>query len=270
MPRSLLWPDPRVKPPFGAAEIDWGHPLACGLFRAWLLEDALSNVDLVQGAAALGLSAGSSPIVYGNSRGLQLSGAGTAAYQVRDVPVTTTQLSIAARVSMTAVGSYPMIFSANDGTNGFELRCNSNVGQLAIQINAIGSDAQGTTNITGTGFRSLAGTWLSAVNVTSYVDGKQDGSSGGGGVSVTSTSVPWAIGSRSGGTFPFTGTIEYVFLYLLELSAEKVFWLHAEPYAMLRPIVRRRYSIPHKIGPLIHAGNPQLITAGGSLGGATL
>src|SRR3990167_119944 len=28
MPRSLLWPDPRVKPPFGAAEIDWGHPLA--------------------------------------------------------------------------------------------------------------------------------------------------------------------------------------------------------------------------------------------------
>src|SRR5678815_3514239 len=29
--RDSTWPDPRVKPPYGAAEIDWGHPLSRAL-----------------------------------------------------------------------------------------------------------------------------------------------------------------------------------------------------------------------------------------------
>src|SRR3990167_6114750 len=51
--RSLLWPDPRVKPPFGAAEIDWGHPLASGLvFYAPLNEGGGLPLDLVSRISA--------------------------------------------------------------------------------------------------------------------------------------------------------------------------------------------------------------------------
>ena len=38
MPRSLLWPDPRVKPPFGAAELNLSHPLAAGLRGYYLCQ----------------------------------------------------------------------------------------------------------------------------------------------------------------------------------------------------------------------------------------
>src|SRR5882762_944761 len=29
--RSPIWLNPRIKPPFGAVEVDWGHPLSAGL-----------------------------------------------------------------------------------------------------------------------------------------------------------------------------------------------------------------------------------------------
>jgi hypothetical protein len=41
MPRlhSPLWPDHRIKPPYGSVEVDWGHPLAQGLRACWLFNE---------------------------------------------------------------------------------------------------------------------------------------------------------------------------------------------------------------------------------------
>src|SRR5262245_14193662 len=51
--RSLLWPDPRVKPPYGAAEIDPGHPLARGLIGAWLCNEGAGELyDLTRRSRA--------------------------------------------------------------------------------------------------------------------------------------------------------------------------------------------------------------------------
>src|SRR3990167_4956320 len=68
MPRSLLWPDPRVKPPFGAAEVDWSHPLARGLaFLSIFNESGSGVVDLV---TKLGGSPVNAPFVTPSADGL--------------------------------------------------------------------------------------------------------------------------------------------------------------------------------------------------------
>src|SRR3990167_5380853 len=48
--RAAHWPDPRVKPPFGAVVLNQGDPLARGLVNLFLLNEGGGNpVDLVTG-----------------------------------------------------------------------------------------------------------------------------------------------------------------------------------------------------------------------------
>src|SRR3990167_7254427 len=58
-PRSLLWPDPRVKPPFGAAEVDWGHRLAQKLVAGFFFTEG-GGTMLLGGASLYGTSVASS------------------------------------------------------------------------------------------------------------------------------------------------------------------------------------------------------------------
>src|SRR3990167_2034237 len=78
MPRSLLWSDPRVKPPFGAAEVDWGHPLARGLIAVYLFnEGTLTPTNLVQNGVGAGATSAGSPSVISSVGGLGISTSNT-------------------------------------------------------------------------------------------------------------------------------------------------------------------------------------------------
>jgi hypothetical protein len=50
--------------------------------------------------------------------------------------------------------------------------------------------------------------------------------------------------SRAGSSLFGAGDLVYLGVYDHILAASDALWLHAEPYAMLRPIVRRRYFVP--------------------------
>jgi hypothetical protein len=244
--RSLLWPDPRVKPPFGAAEIDWAHPLALSLYAAFMLSEdggsILSGLRDVRGViTAAGWSA--------TAKGIGLTFNGTSAFvDVPNFSVSGGRFSLAARV----LDSSPLV-----GTNG-ALFDSGGTDRLVISTNQgnWGSTAHALTLFDGGGVDLGAAqscphaVWndivVSASGATNASAGYVNGVVTGTGTCAASTlSAATAIGSRfSENSLFYLGQLAHMFLYSRALGAADALWLHAEPYAMLRPIVRQRYFVP--------------------------
>lgn len=74
MRTSPLWPNRRVKPPYGSVEIDWAHPLADRLTGFWLLNGGLCVYDLVRPSSAP-MTIGAAGVV-GSNEGLRFDGTG--------------------------------------------------------------------------------------------------------------------------------------------------------------------------------------------------
>jgi hypothetical protein len=73
---------------------------------------------------------------------------------------------------------------------------------------------------------------------------------------VTGSGANLLMGRRGDGAVQLDGTTIHLAVWGRALSADQVQWFYAEPYAMLRPIVRRRYFVPAAV-----------LRAGGGRGG---
>ncbi len=259
MPRSLLWPDPRVKPPFGAAEIDWGHPLARGLRSYWTFVEGAGAVSDLVGqnlavlvgnpswtATAMRLAVtldGSTQYLQCATSGLLLNGGGAVT------------CSVAASIITTDAGrSGGRAIYSERGTSGNDI----------FKFDSLDIGLGGGNNIATT-IRNDGGTLLQAhgaitVNdgtphlviltkngsaITLVVDGVVDTSPTWSGTDTFTDAVETRIGGDAADSgAKWKGSIGLLSTWTRMLSRAEAKWFAAEPYAMLRPIVRRRYFVP--------------------------
>lgn len=256
--RSPIWPDPRVKPPLGAARIKWGHPLAPDPTRLPLLclfdEGVFRN--LVRPTAMV---LGTAPRWAVHTRGRSLRYPGTSS--ASSVPL---DLSGTAKVTIDTIFSWDR-FANNDllaaefttnynGVNAFIIDPNSSAptsGVFQISMAGLAAYNGGYISRPSAGIQhiyafTLDRTTGAAMGVTTMVDGVSQ--------VMTQTNTSSLTGNflndtlylfgRAGTGLLGIGFLTKFALYTIILSSQLRLQLAAEPYAMLEPIVRRRYFVP--------------------------
>jgi hypothetical protein len=243
--RSPLWigGDPRVKPLRGTAELDPQHPLARGLVGCWIDAEDLIVEDLSPRAnTATGVNG--PPVVPGSS-GLAFSFNGSSqrllTQRSKSVDLIG-PLTVAQRVQPRgSFVNYRNTIARGDNING----------QLGILVDSTGL------------WSSESGT-IGAFNGTVLVLGKDadiaytlDANAGGvtrtytDGVLITtvtegttpSKDQDLTIGADTFNGRWWSGLIYYTYLWNRALTSGEIAWLHAEPYAMLRPAGVRRHAL---------------------------
>ncbi len=236
----------KTKPPVGAAEIDWTHPLSQNLAGLYLMNEGAGNLrDLASGVTAV---ATGGPTWTTAESGLGIQAATSKYFLAPDVTAYNppTPFTILAAFKVTNSGNTQRIFShlENGGAfRSYELAIdNGSTDNLSVWCGDLANGWANATTTVHDNIPHLGGAIISSTAVTFYRDGKTDGT-----VTRTPalTNVPAYIGVTSDGvSTPFTGTIYGIWLWSRTLPADQVQWHYAEPYAMLRPIVRHRYFAP--------------------------
>jgi len=269
MPRSLLWPDPRVKPPFGAAEIDWGLPLARALESLWLFDegggvatDRRHRNNMTPTGAAIAWSATHG----GLGLSLNTSGATTSFYALDQAVLSfraNENFSFGFRFITTDTYG-PLISLGNAGTGAkidivFGYNGNGDsAGRIGGQYRDNDFGAQlyllGSSTVFTNGSSHSAVLTRSGSTITLTADGGLEVLTGTGSTAALTFSLSLsALGAQRRWILDSTGNANQRYLsadYLIGCitrrawNSEECAWWHAEPYAMLRPIVRRRYSVP--------------------------
>lgn len=245
--RSALWDgDPRVKPPFGAAELDWGHTLARALESFACFDAGLQDFTSRRGwsfSTRAKFDTGSAGAGVSNILG---AGAG-ASSSLTPSPV----LSIAAAsnwsdwvyYSATAFdGGNPGLWrSGGGGGNTFHI---VQGGNLRVWVRLDGTDillpGSGTAHTTG--LQTTGVSCVTSTSVTEYINGvqSQTASHSVATPAFTIQSIQW----QSDTTESWSGVYYAFGVWSRALRADEYAWLSAEPYAMLRASVRRRYFVP--------------------------
>ena len=243
--RSPIWPDPRVKPPFGAAQINWGHPLARGLIACWLFNEGGGDpIDLSQlprratitDRTNMKWSAGA-----GESGLRQLANTGT----TRGVTLsptlsllTSSTFSVETRIVPTSVGdSYGALLTYGT-SRGMWFR-----GALLQNSWFVGTDHLNTTAITAGTLHTYLATIASGTNLSWYLDGKADGTA-----TITDVNYDFEAIGNDTSSETFDGLVVFTRVWNTLLSPAAALWLHAEPYAFLQPVIRRRWFVPAAAG----------------------
>lgn len=236
--RSRVWPDPRVKPPYGAAAIDWSHPLADNLRALWLFgTSGAGEIDLCGRGQSMTITNGAV-----SGKGLDCNGATTNGTFANPSGGPLRFSSSDAKTAWAVLQAH-----ATDGGNHGVLTNSAGVYPL-YQYSANtwlcawnGSEFASTSGTVVVGeWTSLVGTW-NGTNVRLYKSKTlvQDVTPSPAG----NTSGTYSVGS-TGGVQNWDGVLSVLGIWGRALSHGHAMWLDAEPYAMLRPIVRRRYSVP--------------------------
>lgn len=243
--RSAIWPDPRVKPPQGAAEVNWSHPLAGGLLAFWPFNEG--------GGAAVDLCLGL-PAIPAGGIAWRSSGAG---------------LGGDFAASKYFAAAKPGIFQQAKSSMVTQARSESSNSQVIANVDFNGSNVPYHLSLdtggTFPGYAFYDGNWRKSGMTTNvqndkldhficgtydggtlslYLDGVLDASAVYSGTQSLANTNTFDIGRYNAGAVPFVGVIYYLGLYSRALSASEAEWSKAEPFAMLQPIVRRRYFVP--------------------------
>jgi len=251
--RSPIWPDPRVKPPFGAVEIDWGHPLSSRLAYAVVMNEGGGGPRSLV-SQKRGILNGGITWAPGEDGAALHGDGGTASY------VETNELSdIVSDAGGSVVWRMKPTSAFNDGQTrimwGFGSQLNNLTaqkfgdGNFYIGWNA-GADyrvilAATAQNWPQNQWSSYQFTW-GAGGSSFYQNGIVLGTNGTTPVPPGSTATMPLLGD-SGAGGDFLGYFAYWYYYRRVLPQSEALWLSTEPYIMLRPIVRRRWSIPAAI-----------------------
>jgi hypothetical protein len=255
--RSAIWPDPRVKPPFGSVEIDWSHPLARGLAGCWLFNEVAGlPFDLVTQRTV------AAPPSFAH---LQWGSGAGGPYLVNlrnfDWVVRTpldTLYDVTSQSMSVVLDLYPNVGDANTGAalishglssvDGWRLQLRGSQ-DLNFVTSQSGVNQQTGTNssplVFGRANRCIATRSGSTAHI--YADGVEPTYA-----FQQSHLDPTSNPARQmclGGDENISGGIGdgiagALFYLNRVLSPDDAVWLSEEPYAFLRPIVRRRYSIP--------------------------
>jgi hypothetical protein len=249
IPRPGLW-----KPPAGSV-IDFGHPLARGLYSAWNFNEnsgaSVQDVARARGSGSVAPFTGSPKWQEGLAFSVNnYVSYGDDSYYMFE---RTTPLTLTCRVFPTTLpaSEWSMLGKNKDTGPNFEgwqfdvfnsvLRFSESGGGGFLVVRALSNPlVVGSWYVVTATYRGDS----DASNVRLYINGQR----------VTATvqfntlassivnTTPFEIGQRAGAQFPMTGLMDYARIYTKEMSEEEVEWLYREPYAMFRgPEVMRRY-----------------------------
>lgn len=258
--RSAIWPDPRVKPPFGSVTMDWGHPLASGLVGYWPLNEgggatvyslaqslngtrvnAPSNGGGYYGPHILFASASAQYIDCGNPAPLQITADITVhtAYTLTTVPpLVVSSMSLVAKDADLGGRAFTFDVARSDAdpnSAGVRFYINGGAGNNIVVEgrNPVVGDTRTCTGSYRTGDKLL----------TLYVNGARvaEKTADTSGIPSATSAVRFASRSYMGFEDPLNGSMPFVMIWNRKLSDAEVNWIHAQPYSLLRPILRRRY-----------------------------
>ena len=236
--RAPTWPVRRQKPPAGHVEIDWTHPLARKLAGLWIFsEGAGSPRDLTRNAALASLT-GSSKWVpgLGATNGIEVpsgdlaldvkGGSYSLAYQFYLEVAPGGWAPICIKYQPT--GLPPFAYGLLVEPNGTYLATTHRAHAQIFNHNVTISQLVGTTSVFHTIHDRGAG------QQKGYLNGKSD-----------SSGSMVAPGSGDGQLLVLdadaTGRVDYLAIWNGRvLTADEVLWNYLEPYAFLRPVIRRR------------------------------
>jgi hypothetical protein len=277
-PRSRLWPDRRLKPPSRAAEINSSDPLALGLIGYWPLNEG-------GGTTVLGLAGlpGTAGVIGGSGTPAWVSKVGGLGLNLPAGPVIvvpdsgdvyklTNNFSVAIRLVFNTVGATRgLINRLNTGDVGWVITEGSSTGALRFP-SYTGAVAETIVPSVGVLYDVLA---VQDAGVNRLYTNGIAGTTGSTAISGPATAIDLTIGSiyNTAGSFFVDATVFYAAVWNRVLSPAEAQRLTAEPYAFLRPTVRRRYFVPAAGGPINTTGaaSGTATVAGtiGILGGAT-
>lgn len=232
-----------VKPPVGAAGVDWSHPLAQGLTAGWLFnEGAGPLLDLVTPAPTLFATAGATlPLWQTTLRGpgvFWTDGAGARIEANIAAEPAAGPISVFGFVYPTATGDKQIMGRNSNG--GWRYRYQ---GDQTIQVlDRGGTNVLGSTGTAPLNTWSSVGVVMDSSGLKIYINGILQGSNAtafGGGNGATELQ----IGATGDDGETWAGYIDTHWKYGRSLSASDIEQLHKNIYTFLRPVIRRRYFV---------------------------
>jgi hypothetical protein len=234
---SPLWPNRSIKPPYGAVEIDWGHPLAQGMVVC-CIAGVGPIVNLARSAVA---NATPWPIV-------------SDAYSL-----TSGRAITVPSLSAMSLGYYGTYGGAlEDGTAFFANQANvvnliaSSATNGRFRRNHATSHTSAYTELLQVNVpQCVIGTGgISGADINIFVNGRgrtssEDNTSGTAPVACT---TPVFGASSAGGSYAEWSTsalpslTQWIAVWDRALIQAEALWLTADPYCFLRPIIRRSYA----------------------------
>ncbi len=246
------WPNRAIKPPYGAVEIDWAHPLTRGLGGYWLFNEAggLRANDLC-GKTPLTLT---TPGWDSRKYGTALTGSPKAVNAAPLGVVGGFPTSLLIRFYVTNAATTQYLIHANSyAASGQALAIAVNGGMLYYYQGGVRYSATVTSNTWTTAVFAFA----SATSVAAYVNGVP--------VSIdqplgafTPGSAKVYIGALDGTSYSMTGAVSEAAIYNRAINADEALRLYADPYCFLRPVIRRSYGFVGAAGGTAYEGTVAL------------
>lgn len=272
--RSPIWDDPRVKPPFGAAQINWGHPLAGNnLVHCFLLNEAAGAIHDIAGSRRRVTATMNGPtwVETRGGRGLNFVRASSQWVDLGPMPATgpyTDDVTVVVRfvptnTALTNISTMLGTGTSDNFSKEFTLWTGNTPNTAEFRwgdIDAVTGIETLTTLTAGVQY-DVAGwrqgspsDWRRRI----YLNGRQDNAS------TIATNISQggslALGrDGAGGARYFDGQIIFAIVYDRALSDIEIHSLYVEPYAFLQPVIRRRYFVPVAAG---QRSQVILVTAG--------
>lgn len=239
--------DPRVVPTEDV-EIDWSHPLAAGLVHLIVPGGARFLEDLSDTLAPMALLGGS---IWPSNLGPQIhvvSGShGADVFVGTALPITTQGTFYTRGEFVAASYAGTQLYGVQDSTGyNYSFGWGTNTTQGSAYVN-IGGTSYGGSAVSfspNTPF-SYGGTFASGGSLTQYVSGQAAGSAaiGAGNLSLGANTYIVLNTVLYNSAVYIEATQALCALWRRALSADEMAWLDAEPFAMLRPKMRRRYYV---------------------------
>lgn len=272
---SHIWSDPRVKPPYGSVEVDWGHSLSSNLRMLYLLNEMAGDVHGMGAAPTVGslyTLGGTLPSWVTASTGPGVNFAGDSFRGCVDLTAQNSLFNIAAPFSLEVwwnwqagnKQAYAGPFQTRVASqNGFQFTEQAASTTQARPHLVVWNGSSETNNFVG------ATTWARPFNkkfiwtfdgttASLYVDGVPDTvSAGDAGYSNAMPATNLGAGYQS-----IAGVLVKVAIYTRVLSPREALWLAQEPFVVVRPIVRRRYFVPATGAAAATNRVPQLMLVG--------
>lgn len=226
--------DPRRKPERGTYEVDVEHPLAFRLEALWMFDDAGGVMVDALGRYPLRMNGNVPRVIAQGRSGLGYAGS-DANYLLSAATYTAgNEITVSCNAYSSNFAQNGVLVDQAQGNQGFLLFFETSLKWrvTASATLAVTAPAAGWHHFAGTNRGTAGAVYTDGVVQTTGTTAQLD-----------TTASAFQIGRFNSGIYPFTGVIGDVRIYRRALTPTEIAWLAAEPYAMLRPTVRRTYSV---------------------------
>lgn len=243
MPNSVYPFLDGIKPPPGSV-VNWSHRLAQGLIFFSIINEGSGTQTLDVAGGLKGTFSATAPTWQGGYFGTELNFNGNSRVEFGNPSafVGLKAITVEGRFSAGASqgGGFGTVVSKDDGNTQrqFDIDIDSGSHRLRWYINGSGSGLVGNGSISPNGVADMqaVGTWSADGELMNlYINGLLNDSSSGSAPTMNSTSTAnVAVGCRSGGNSPLTGTVKWARVWNRVLAPDEVKDLFENPFSMMR------------------------------------